>query len=367
MLNIDGVGDAFDQLKEDVRDVNTSKLKTFGALVMGRVPEPYTENAVFQDHEGAKKSFAPHYEHFIKPEIQEFERRRIATLKSLSQRAFFSLCLIVAGVVMGLVFIAQGYGATLSNDNGEAILKIILLVLTGLATWCYWPIRKYKSSIKETIFPKIFSFFGPDFHYSPKPMITAESLERSGILPDYDKAILEDGIQGSYQNVALDIMSAHLKEKRNRSQKTVFKGIFVCLSMNKWFAGQTIVKKDAGLLMNWTLKPKERMEKVTLEDPLFEQQFEVFSTDQIEARYLLTTSFMERLRTLSDLFGRVDLQASFYDQNLLIMIPLRKQYFDTGSIFEPATFTQEIQLILNEMNVIFKIIDELKLNEKTGL
>jgi hypothetical protein len=127
MLNIDGVGDAFDQLKEDVRDVNTSKLKTFGALVMGRVPEPYTENAVFQDHEGAKKSFAPHYEHFIKPEIQEFERRRIATLKSLSQRAFFSLCLIVAGVVMGLVFIAQGYGATLSNDNGEAILKIILL------------------------------------------------------------------------------------------------------------------------------------------------------------------------------------------------------------------------------------------------
>jgi hypothetical protein len=49
------------------------------------------------------------------------------------------------------------------------------------------------------------------------------------------------------------------------------------------------------------------------------------------------------------------------------MIPLRKKYFDTGSIFEPATFTQEIQSILHEMNVIFKIIDELKLNEKTGL
>ncbi|MFM7631554.1 MAG: DUF3137 domain-containing protein, partial [Alphaproteobacteria bacterium] len=187
-----------------------------------------------------------------------------------------------------------------------------------------------------------------------------------GILPRYHEAILKDSIQGSHQTVTLDIMWAHLKQGSGRSETTVFKGIFIFLGMNKRFLGQTIVKRDRGL-MNWAIKKPEDLEKVTLEDPRFEADFEVYASNQIEARYLLTPSFMERLQGLSHLFGGADIQASFYNQNLLLMIPLKKRYFSTGSIFQPATFTEEIQRILEEMNLIFKIIEELKLHEKTGV
>jgi hypothetical protein len=256
--------------------------------------------------------------------------------------------------------------------------------------WCYLPISRYNDSIKKIIFPHIFSFFGDDFRYATESLVGIETLEPSAILPAYDEAVLSDSIQGSHHGVTLDILWAHLREEResimeslsssilwkilwallrkvsNEEKATVFEGVFVFLSMNKRFLGKTIVKRDRGL-MNWADKPSEGLENVRLEDPRFEKDFEVYASNQIEARYLLTPSFMERLQGLSDLFGKTDIQASFYNQNLLLMIPLTKRYFDTGSIFQPATFTEEIQSILEEMNLIFKIIEELKLHEKTGV
>jgi hypothetical protein len=245
---------------------------------------------------------------------------------------------------------------------------IDFIILTAIATWCYLPVWRYKGSVKKTIFPPIFKFFGENFHYSPKALIGIDSLESSEILPfyiDYNRGILTDSVQGTHQNVTLDIVWAHLKQKHSASIHPIFKGLFIYLSMNKWFSGKTIVQRNRGLLMNWADKPSEGLENVRLEDPRFEKDFEVYASNQIEARYLLTPSFMERLRGLSDLFGKTDIQASFYNQNLLLMIPLTKRYFDTGSIFQPATFTEEIQSILEEMNLIFKIIEELKLHEKT--
>jgi hypothetical protein len=352
---------AFNQVIEDIQSIRLSTIKSLFSLMMGNIPKPHLENPVFQDPEGSQKPFAPHYEQFIKPEIDRFEHQRIATLKSFGQRSFGALCLLVAAVIMGIVF----------NVIGNLLLidQINFIILTAIATWCYLPVWRYKGSVKKTIFPPIFKFFGENFHYSPKALIGIDSFESSEILPfytDYNRGILTDSVQGTYKNVTLDIVWAHLKQKHSASIHPFFKGLFICLGMNKRFLGKTIVKRDLGL-MNWADKPSKELEKVNLEDPRFEEDFEVYSSNQIEARYLLTPSFMERLQGLSNLFGGADVQASFYNQNLLLMIPLKKRYFSAGSIFQPATFTEEIQRILEEMNLIFKIIEELKLHEKTGV
>ena len=352
---------AFNQVIEDIQSIRLSTIKSLFSLMMGNIPKPHLENPVFQDPEGSQKPFAPHYEQFIKPEIDTFEHQRIATLKSFGQRSFGALCLLVATVIMGIVF----------NVIGNLLLidQIDFIILMAIATWCYLPVWRYKGSVKKTIFPPIFKFFGENFHYSPKALIGIDSFESSEILPfytDYNRGILTDSVQGTYKNVTLDIVWAHLKQKHSASIHPFFKGLFICLGMNKRFLGKTIVKRDLGL-MNWADKPSEELEKVNLEDPRFEEDFEVYASNQIEARYLLTPSFMERLQGLSNLFWGADVQASFYNQNLLLMIPLKKRYFSTGSIFQPATFTGEIQRILEEMNLIFKIIQELKLHEKTGV
>jgi hypothetical protein len=364
-----------DQLKDGPHPRRSSVIPAFFSLLMGRVPKPHLENPVFLDPEGSQKPFAPHYEQFIKPEIDTFEHQRIATLKSFGQRSFGALCLLVAAVIMGIVFTVQGqtfhfFEKLIHGENASKVIdnlvSILFITFTAIVAWCYLPVWRYKGSVKKTIFPHIFSFFGDDFRYVPDPLIEIERLKASGILPKYNKSILTDSIQGSHYDVTLDILWAHLKKGYDETETNVFKGIFICLSMNKWFSGKTIVKRDRGL-MNWADKPPEGLEKVNLEDPRFEEDFEVYASNQIEARYLLTPSFMERLQGLSNLFWGADVQASFYNQNLLLMIPLKKRYFSAGSIFQPATFTEEIQRILEEMNLIFKIIEELKLHEKTGV
>ena len=83
--------------------------------------------------------------------------------------------------------------------------------------------------------------------------------------------------------------------------------------MNKSFNGKTIVRKDIGLIGNWFRKTFTSLENVKLEDPTFEKRFEVFSDDQIEARYLLTVTFMERLTQLAETFGGKTIQCCFFN------------------------------------------------------
>jgi hypothetical protein len=109
------------------------------------------------------------------------------------------------------------------------------------------------------------------------------------------------------------------------------------------------------------------LEKVALEDPVFEKQFEVFSSDQVEARYLLSTSMMERLLKLKELMDGSRIEASFYDNALLLMVASNKKWFEGGNVFTPADFVNDINTILEEMAVMFEVIEHLKLHEVTHL
>jgi hypothetical protein len=138
-------------------------------------------------------------------------------------------------------------------------------------------------------------------------------------------------------------------------------------NINKKFIGKTQVKRDAGMLGNWIIGKLSKYDRVHLEDSVFEKQFEVYSSDQIEARYLLTTSFMQRLLDLSALLQSPQIQCSFYDMKLLILLPSEINFFEADSIFKPATFVDDINMVLEQMQIIFDIIDILKLDQNTGL
>lgn len=71
--------------------------------------------------------------------------------------------------------------------------------------------------------------------------------------------------------------------------------------------------KDSGWLN--LFKKIGRPERVKLEDVSFERQFEVFSDNQIEARYLLTTAFMERMSEVKKAFQGKNIQFSFLTTN----------------------------------------------------
>ena len=321
--------------------------------------------AVFPDDSDAERPFKPHYDAHILPDVERFEADRLAALGTFRSRCFMGVPAIIAVAIVAIVILAMAGGGE------DFILGGAVVICVFIAGWMIHPVTTYKAGVKEIVFPKIFSFFGSDYEYSPQGRLQISGLKPSGILPSYDIESTEDYVRGSHRDVGIELTEATLSERRNsgkrRTTVVVFKGIFVLLAMNKSFSGKTIVKRDQGMIGNWFASKISDMETVRLEDPVFEKQFEVSSTDQVEARYLLTTSFMERLLKLAALLGDGKLQCSFYDNKLLIMVPSSHNRFETSSIFKPSTFVEDIDTIIKEMREIFAIVEMLKLHERTGL
>ena len=197
-------------------------------------------------------------------------------------------------------------------------------------------------------------------------------LQESDIIPLYDKENSEDFVTGEYKGVTINLFETNLEERRYDSRNreyyaTIFKGIMVDLTINKKFHGKTIIHSDSGTIGNWIEGRTSILETVRLEDPTFEKKFEVYSSDQIEARYLLTTAFMERLLQLSESFYNSKIECSFYNNNLLIIIPCKHNFFEPGSIFKSEDFVDDIKNLFRDMNLIFEIIDTLKLHQKIGM
>lgn len=346
----------------------TYKISWLDYFIKGSIL-PFTGTVAFAGGGAAEHPFTPHYQEFIRPQVDGFEEKRVKALKTFRKRLLISLPIALLSLFACLFSL------------------YFLIIPLGLAIWTFAPIYDYKLSVKEKVFPHVFRFFGADFEYYPQGLMNISELRASGLIPNYDNARTEDYIKGTYHGVGLELTEAQLIDERstgkNRRQVTVFRGIFIRLTMNKNFNGKTVIRRDGGFLGNLLKGAFSKLETVRLEDPVFEKAFEVYSDDQVEARYLLTTSFMERLLKLGAIIedpktpldnvtsllklSKSKIQASFYDNQLLLMIPSKKNRFETASILQPATFKEDINAILKEMEQIFQIIDTLKLEERTGL
>lgn len=303
-----------------------------------------------------------HYTQHIEPLSRKFENRRVACLKAFRQRIYMSLSIFVAAAFVMMLFE--------SRQHMDIPWLVYLLPGIPLYWWSSRPVKRYKSDVKQQVFPHIFSFFGDDFIFSASRSMDLTSLKRSKLLPYYDDATFEDYVEGTHKGVEIAInelqLTKEVKRDKHTDTQTVFQGVMVQLSSHKKFNGHTVVVKTRGGLINFLSSSFKSLSRVKLEDPIFEKQFDVFSSDQIEARYLLTVTFMERLQELASCFtGKI--QCAFYDDKLLIMLASRENRFELGSIFNGATFEYEFSQINKEMQQLFAMIEVLKLDEYTGL
>lgn len=340
----------------------------FISLILGGKAKPHAGNFHFLGPRKYKNDYIAHHQRHVQTLVGPIEERRLEALESYRKRARMAVLGSVLIAALAYVLI----GAITRNIYIFQTVFVGFVLCLLLFSWSSKPIKHYNADIKNSIFPKIFDFFGDDFSFHERSNWSLGSLEPSGLLPHYNESSTEDLVSGTYNGVGLKLMEAKLvcvsRDSKGRTTRTtVFKGIFILLAMNKAFQSKTIVKRDQGMIGNWFGNKFSSLENVALEDPVFEKEFQVYSNDQIEARYLLTTSFMERLLSINNTFDGESIQCSFYEQNVLMMIASKKNRFEPGSIYKPATLEHEVQTLLTEMDEIFNIIETLRLDEKTRL
>ncbi|MBW8242738.1 DUF3137 domain-containing protein [Muricauda oceani] len=202
--------------------------------------------------------------------------------------------------------------------------------------------KSYERKIMKIALDKML----PEFKFDPRKQISAEQIEESKLLPSYfqvgkkrsqrgahnlhfgtlsgkvgqtsismgDVNIINQGFYGSvlmyipllpyFYMVYNYIRPWFSKHHSTENLGSNFVGMFAVVDFNKNFNGHTIIlpdvmeKRVGYLAKNLQTMNMSRGQLVHLEDTDFENDFMVYSTDQVEARYILSTSLMERITQL---------------------------------------------------------------------
>jgi hypothetical protein len=182
------------------------------------------------------------------------------------------------------------------TDLGIYLLPILSPVF-GLVLATMGPERDYKASYRDRIVPRLLARHG-SFTYSSTAHADIGRLRKLNLLPKHDRVEAEDEIAGQHGGLDMRVYCLKLSENRDKKTVTVFSGLIIGVRLKRPLSGTTAIARDQGGLGNLLARLGSGLERVRLEDPRFESVFEVYGTDQIEARALLTPAAMERLKDL---------------------------------------------------------------------
>ena len=316
--------------------------------------------------EQLKTEFENFYQTVLEPKFADIEAIRKKYLRYFIFGIFmvFVLLPIICIVLFG-IFLLQNtdeyfYQSQFSADEIFFGLLIITAIISS-------PIFFYKKHAKKAVMPEFIKYFG-DFKYTYMGTIDKDIIYKSLLFDTFNQRKGDDYFSGIYLNTKMTISEEDLTYITIRDKKLhvkqIFKGIIIQLEMNKNFSSKTVVFKDKGIF-NF-LQQSGGLQKVALEDSIFEKEFEVYSNDQLEARYLLTTAFMERMLAVRNAYKTNKIQFSFFDNSLLIAINTPKNMFESTSLFRKTTDRKIINQAFEQFLSVMSIIELLKLNQRTG-
>ena len=320
------------------------------------------------------KSLETFYQSDLLPDLEKLEAQRLTVKKKLIQ----AICLLV-GVNLVFLFIAGQFGL-------NAIFLLMFLIVSAIFTFFPWHIkyyRDYHAGFKETIIPRIVAFVDQRLRYDKAGRVPKDAFVASHLFKDRPGEYGgDDLVSGTLGETAVQFSEIHAKRvdiirqsssasNTHRTKKRytpIFRGLFFVADFNKAFKGTTIVLPDTaqklfgdlGQALQALNVPNGQL--VKMEDPEFEKLFVVYGEDQVEARYILSTSLMRRIvefRTRS----RKDMRLSFSASKLHVAIPFEKELFEP-KIMESLLNIAHVQEYYNDLKLAIDLVDDLNMNTR---
>lgn len=311
--------------------------------------------------------------------------------KALAKKG--AMLLIIVIIINAVAFLLSDY---------ISILPFLSMGLSVVAIFWYKKnMDKYRAELKKSVMSKILSLFGNIYFSGKRNLIRLNTIKNFGLFRSASAKTDDDIVIGLYNgcNFLINECLMTHSEGSGKHSRTVtdFRGFIFQVSMNKPFSGRTIVG------VNGDIDKLPGFEEVKLESVEFMKGRKIYATDQIEARYILTTSFMERFDNLGKSFfeSRVEsnisasgidsgtnpvrndnsfvgrqfaamlerstrVSAAFIGGYAYIFVPCSENLFDvdmTSTLLNPEAYYN----IYNQLSAILEIIDYMKLNQKIGL
>lgn len=253
----------------------------------------------------------------------------------------------------------------LQSSSDDSAAGLSLAFLAGLYAWVTSPKRQYAKAYKETILPELAKLFG-NFLYLVDGAIPVEEMRPSKIMPAHDRYQTEDYFEGQYKGINIKFSEVDFQQRRRSKNRTyyvsIFKGLAILLDMKtKKFYGHTIMDKDQSKISEWFKEKSSNLKRANLVDPEFEKIFDVYTNDQVEARYLIDPVMMERLKGLQEEYDGEGMTAAFFESKMLVLIQSKHNHFEPADLTIPASDPRSILNMKKEIGEILSLIDRLEL------
>lgn len=288
------------------------------------------------------------------PESTDQARAQFRTLQLRQRKCWWIVfCFCVAAVAVS--FALGGPSYTL----WAAIAGIVAIVIATNRTT-----RILSRFYKQAIVPEIANQGCENGRYTPDAGISEQLFRESNLFRSPDRYNSEDLIEGCVGQTPFYFAEVHAQERRTTHTKNgtrttwvdIFRGFFFVADFNKHFQGQTTLVPNY-----WGSKWLAGKDRVQLENAELMKHLLVCSTDQVEARYLLTPALMERIMTLWHRHPD-RLSISFTASNIIVAISASGNHYEASlwrsverCIERDSRVVRELTSIVEELNMNTRI------------
>lgn len=265
------------------------------------------------------------------------------------------------------------------------VVVLFWLVLTKFK----WGYSQFNKNYKDNVTTKMANIILPEMQYYPSRGISIVDYVRSGLYfrdPITINCDSQDLFIGKIDKTTFQF--SEVLEWRNRFFKIVngkreratipkgrgiivtktgrkFKGVFFMADFHKDFNGFTVItRNNSSKIVKYinSTKAFDNLNKVKLENSAFEKIFDVYSTDQVESRYLLSPLIMERLVEINKKFS-AKITFSFRESMIYIAVPQKTNHFE-APIFSSMLSKKKLETEFGLLVMLIEIIKDLNLNTR---
>ncbi|MGQ1945511.1 DUF3137 domain-containing protein [Geofilum sp. OHC36d9] len=293
----------------------------------------------------------------IYPKLEEIEGLRSLAAKKVRNIYTFGKIGVVVSVLLFFIF-----------QFGFALIISIVFAATFFGMLSGRVRRAFKELgplFKRDVIENLLDYFYDEVRYIPRQRMSAGILRKSLLFKktvyrstgdDFTECRIGD------TNICFSEVQAYSK-----SNYYFFNGIFVAVEFNKIFTSKTIVIPNSSISVFRKIRMNifgtmDNASMVVLEDVLFNKEFDVISEDQVESRYLLSTSLMQRLIDFKIKVNK-DVSFSFIDNWLYVAIPTKVNLFEI-SLEKPVTDNDFIRSNYEYFQLLTGLVEDLDLNTK---
>lgn len=238
-----------------------------------------------------------------------------------------------------------------------SIVGYLLIIAISLPP----PFKTYVEEYKKTVIPMTAKVCG--YTYQQGGHTAWDALtEPKQLFGQFKGSEHSDGFHGQYREIAIAFENIHLFwENQNYVRRTRFKGLLISLT-GLTHAGARVLLRTADpsrLARNHTGQELSPMARVTFEDARFERQFDVYSTDQIKAKRILTARMIEQLTEITRFYDGAPVKAAFIEDTLFIAVEKAHIFFKPPPLFRHVQLTTTAEWFIAGIGLLHQMVDSL--------